>query len=244
MSNIQLKALERKLKGRKVKRLRKEGILPANIFGKKIKSTAIKVPLADFEKVYKEAGETGIIEIVLGKTKRPVLIHNIQTDPVSDIPLHIDFLQIDLKEKVTAQVPVELVGESPAEKQGLGTVVLHLDEIEVEALPKDLPEKFEVGVDKLTEVSQAVFVKDLSFDKKKVEVKTGEDEIVVKVEPLRKEEEEVKPEVEEEVAPGEEVTKEEAEKEGEGGEKTEEAPTDEKKEPQGEEKKESKQINK
>ena len=237
--NIQIKATERKLKGRKVKRLRKEGILPANIFGKKVKSTAIKIALADFKKVHKEAGETGIIEIVLGKTKRPVLIHNIQVDPVSDIPIHVDFLQIDLKEKVTAQVPVELVGESPAEKQGLGTVVLHLDEIEVEALPKDLPEKFEVSIDKLTEVDQAVFVKDLKFDKKKVEVKMGEDEIIVKIEPLRKEEEEVKQQVEEEIPPEGEEGKEEGKKEGEGEEKAAEAPTG-KEEPQEKDKKEDK----
>jgi len=222
--NIQIKAVERKLKGRKVKRLRKEGVLPANIFGKKVKSTAIKIALADFEKVYKEVGETGIVEIVLGKTKRPVLIHNIQVDPASDIPIHVDFLQIDLKEKVTAQVPVELVGESPAEKQALGTVVLHLDEIEVEALPKDLLEKFEVNIGNLTEVDQAVFVKDLSFDKKKVEVKMGGDEIIVKVEPLRKEEEEVKPQVEEEVVPEGEEGKEEVQKGEEGEKKAEEAP--------------------
>ena len=239
--NVQIKALERKIKGRKVKRLRKEGVLPANIFGKKVKSTAIKVSLADFEKVYKEAGETGIVEIMLGKTKRPVLIHNIQVDPVSDVPIHVDFLQIDLKEKVTAQVPVDLVGESPAEKQGLGTVVLHLDEIEVEALPKDLPEKFEVSIDKLTEVDQAIFVKDLVFDKKKVEVKTGENEIIVKIEPLRKEEEEVRPQAEEEALAeggGEGEEKGEGKQEGEGKEKTEEA--GEKEEPQNGDKKKEK----
>jgi large subunit ribosomal protein L25 len=71
----------------------------------------------------------------IGKVEKPVLVHNLQVNPVSDVPVHVDFLQVDLKEKVEAEVPVELTGESPAEKQAIGTVVQHLNEIKVEALP-------------------------------------------------------------------------------------------------------------
>jgi large subunit ribosomal protein L25 len=183
-----LKAEIRKILGRKVKNLRKEGVLPGNISGKKIKSEAVQVVFKDFEKIYKEVGETGLLTLEIGKEERPVLIHNLQVNPVSDIPVHVDFLQVDLKEKVEAEVPVELTGESPAEKQAVGTVVQYINEIKVEALPTDLPEKFLVDTSELAEVDQAIMVKDLKVDRTKVDVKTNSEEIVVKVEPPQKEE--------------------------------------------------------
>lgn len=185
-----LKAERRRLVGRKVKTLRREGILPANIFGKKIKSTSIQVNTDELKKVYKEVGETTLLNLQLAgeKEDRPVLIANIQKEPVSDAFIHVDFHQVDLKEKVEAKVPVELTGESPAEKQGIGTVVVYINEIEVEALPTDLPEKFTVDTSKLTEVDQVVYVKDLAIDKKKLGVKTDLESILVKVEPPQKEE--------------------------------------------------------
>ena len=207
-----LKIEKRKVSGRKVKNLRAEGLVPANIFGKSVKSLSIQTKLADFEDTFKEAGETSIIELLLGSEKRAVLISNVQYDPITDKVIHIDFHQVNLKEKTTAQVPVMLVGESPAEKQNLGTAVQYINEIEVEALPMDLPEKFEVDISGLEEVDSAVLVKDLKYDKAKIEISVSGDDPVVKVEALRKEEE-VKP-VEEETVEGEEG--EEAEgKEGE-----------------------------
>lgn len=188
MDKITLKADVRKISGRKVKNLRKEGILPGNISGKKIKSEAVQVILRDFEKVYKEVGETGLLTLQIGKEEKPVLIHNLQLNPVSEAPLHVDFLQVDLKEKVEAEVPVELTGESPAEKQAIGTVVQYINEIKVEALPMDLPDKFIVDTSGLAEVDQSILVKDLRVDRTKVDVKTSADEIVVKVEPPQKEE--------------------------------------------------------
>lgn len=207
-----LKAEERSLKGRKVKKLREKGILPANVFGKKIKSKSVGVKKEEFDKIFSEVGETGLINLKVEgeKEDRAVLVSNVQVDPVSDLTIHIDFRQVDLKEKVTAEVPVELVGESPAEKQSLGTVVLYIDEIEVEALPTDLPEKFTIDISKLEDVDQAVLVKDLNVNKNKVEVLTDLEEIVAKVEPPQKEEvvEEPKAEVEEEAVSPEAESKE------------------------------------
>lgn len=188
MKSIKLKSIKRDLYGRKVKKLRKEGLIPANIFGKKIKSQAISVDANEFEKVFKEAGETQIIDL----SGKPVLVSNVTSDPVSDLLLHIDFRQVDLTQKVTAQVPVEVIGESPAEKQSLGTVVVQIDEVEVEALPADLPEKLTVDISILEEVDQAIFVKNLKVSSKVV-VKEDKDSIVVKVEPPQKEEEVVAP---------------------------------------------------
>jgi len=203
-NTLSLKVEKRDVLGKKVKKLRREGLIPANIYGRKVKSEAVSVQKSDFEKVFKEAGETQIVSLELGKEKRPVLIHNIQKDPVTEDIIHIDFLQVDLKEKVTASIPVVGIGESPVEKQGLGTVVFYIDEIEVEALPTDLPEKMEVDLSSLQEVDQAILVKDLAFDTSKVEVKASPDEVVVKVEP-------VKEETVEEAAPVEEAATEEAE---------------------------------
>lgn len=190
MDKKTLKAEKRTLSGRKVKKLRNEGNLPANVFGRDIKSVSVQVNTKEFEKTFAETGETGIVELVIGSDKRPVLVHNVQTDPVSDSVLHVDFLQVNLKQKVTAQVPIELVGESPAEKQGLGTVVQYLNELEVEALPTDLPDKFEIDTSVLSEVDQAIQVKDVKIDKTKVEIQEGAEEIVVKVEPPKEEKEE------------------------------------------------------
>ncbi len=183
-----LKAEERKISGRKVKTLRTQGLLPGNVYGKKIKSLAVQVNKKEFEKVYKEVGETGLITLQVNKEELPVLVNNVQAHPVTDEPIHIDFRQVDLKIKVTAKVPVEVTGESPAEKQGIGTVVQYLKEVEIEALPADLLEKFEVDTSALAEVDQAIYVKDLKVDKSKIEIKTGGEEIVVKVEPPQKEE--------------------------------------------------------
>lgn len=210
-----LKAEKRTVEGRKVKKLRKEGYLPGNVFGKKIKSQSVQVNLKDFEKTYKEVGETGLLTLNVGSEDRPVLIHNLQLHPVTDDPIHVDFLQVDLKEEVEANIPVELVGESPAEKQALGTVVQYINEIKVEALPGDLPEKFEVDISTLLEVDQSIIVKDLKYDKSKVEIKDDVEAIVAKVEPPQKEEV-VTPEVPEGEAGGEEATP--AEGEGTPGE--------------------------
>lgn len=210
-----LKAEKRTVEGRKVKKLRKEGYLPGNVFGKKIKSQSVQVNLKDFEKTYKEVGETGLLTLNVGSEDRPVLIHNLQLNPVTDDPIHVDFLQVDLKEEVEANIPIELVGESPAEKQALGTVVQYINEIKVEALPGDLPEKFEVDISTLLEVDQSIIVKDLKYDKSKVEIKDDVEAIVAKVEPPQKEEV-VTPEVPEGEAVGEDATP--AEGEGTPGE--------------------------
>jgi large subunit ribosomal protein L25 len=187
MVKIDLKADVRKITGRKVKNLRKSGLVPANVYGKDVKSESIEINAKEFSEVFKKAGETSIVTLKVGKEDKPVLVHNVQIHPATDEVLHVDFLQVNLKEKITAQVPVELVGESPAEKSGIGTAVLLLQEVEVEALPTDLPEKFEIDATKLTEVDQTVKVADLKVSDG-VEIKTDGESVVAKVEPPQKEE--------------------------------------------------------
>ena len=224
-----LKVEKRKIAGRKVKNLRKEGILPANIYGKKVKSLNIKVILKDLKNILDKVGETGLVDLeVKGvKKERTVLLKNPQYDPISDQVIHIDFYQVDLTEKVSVDVPVEIVGESPAAKRGEGILVHLLNEIEVEALPEDLPERFVVDVAKLEKVGDAITVADLKVDSKKVKIDISPDQVVARIDELAEEIEEAPPVIEEEVVEGEEGEA----KPAEGEEKKEEAkPEEEKKE--------------
>ncbi|MFZ5365809.1 MAG: 50S ribosomal protein L25 [Patescibacteria group bacterium] len=188
MEKPKLQVEKRKIEGRKVKKLRREGILPANLYGKKIKSLSLQVPLNDFQKVYKEVGETGLVDLKIDSETKPVLIHNVQLHPVTGEPLHVDFHQVSLTEKTKATVPVEIIGESPAIEQGIGILIQPISEVEVEALPQDLPEHLVVDISKLAQVDEAITVADLSVDRKKVEIKADLGAIVAKIGPLEKEE--------------------------------------------------------
>ncbi len=183
MEKYTLNAKKRTIVGRKVKQIRKAGNLPANIYGKKVKSQSIEVSLSEFEKIYKKAHETGLVELMLDSKAHPVLIHNIQYDPVKMTPLHADFFQVDLHEKVAAKVPVILVGDAPAVSGKAGVLLTLLDQIEVEALPADLPEKIEIKVDGLSTVDQAIKVADIKLSDK-IKIITVLDLDVVKVAPL------------------------------------------------------------
>ena len=178
-----LKAQKRTVFGRKVKKLREEGLLPANIFGKKIKSQAVSVNLKDFLKVHLSAGKAALVEIDLEAKKLPVLITNIANNPLTGLPLHADFHQVDLKEKVTANVPLEITGEAPAVKDKIGVLLKNIDEIEVEALPNDLPDKISVDISCLKAIDEAIKVSDLKVSP---QVKITADPIleVVKIAPL------------------------------------------------------------
>lgn len=161
-----LEATKRKISGRKVKQLRKSGILPANLYGKEIKSLALQLATKDFLQVYEKAGETGIVELKVADEIHPVLIHNLQRHPVNSEPLHVDFHQIKLTEKVKAMIAVVMEGESPAVSQKIGALLTPVSEIEVEALPQDLPEKISVDITGLTAVGQEIKVKDLKISDK------------------------------------------------------------------------------
>src|SRR3989338_4549643 len=113
-SSYSLAAENRVVLGRKVKQLRRKGILPANITGKHIDSISVQLRLDEFNKVFSGAGETGLVSLELEGKLHPVLIHEIHWDPVYGIPLHADFLEVNLSEKVVATVPIEIIGESPA----------------------------------------------------------------------------------------------------------------------------------
>lgn len=193
-----LKLNTRKITGRKVKQLRRQDIIPANIFGKKIKSQAVKLSVKDFEKALKEVGETGVIHLTLGseKKERPSLISHIQRDPVTDQVLHIDFQQVDLTVKITTEVPIEITGKSVAVKEKAGILITLMDAIQVEALPTDLPESIAVDISGMNEFGDSITVADLKAPPK-VTIITEKSQTIVQVqEPKEEEPEPVVEEVE------------------------------------------------
>lgn len=158
MKRYKLAVEKRKVIGKKVKKLRKEGLLPANLYGKGVKSLSVQVPYKDFEKVYKEAGVTGIVDVSVGGEIRPSLIHNVQQDYYKHTLLHADFFQVNLKEKVKTMVKIITVGEPKAVSEKLGLLMQTLNEVEIEALPTDLPDKIEVNVDPLAVLDAQITV--------------------------------------------------------------------------------------
>lgn len=183
MDKVTLTAQKRTIVGKKVKKLRKDGMLPANIYGKKMKSQSIQVGEKDFSAIFTKSGETGLIELLVDKVSHPVLIHNVSYHPVTSVPLHVDFFQVDLKEKVTTKVPLAFIGEAPAVKDKLGVLLNILSEVEIEALPTDLPEKLEVDISKMAAVGDTLKVSDLKFSDK-IKVLADVNQEVIKVAPL------------------------------------------------------------
>lgn len=207
-----LDAQPRKILGKKVKKLRREGILPANVYGKNLSSISLQVKLVDFQKVFKEVGETGLVDLKMDGQSRPVLIKNLQMNYRSQTPLHADFYQVNLKEKVKTMVPLALIGEPKAVSEKIGMLLQTLSEVEIEALPDQLPEKIEVPVEHLAAIDDHITVDDLKVSEG-VSILSDAGQTVAKIAELVAPEPEPEPEVTEE-APAE------------GEEKGEETPTE------------------
>lgn len=190
MDKLSLKANERTVLGKGVRHLRRDGLIPGHVYGRKVEVEHVSVPLKDFIHVARLAGETGLINLKIGEEKvRPVMIRGIQHHPQTGQPLHIDFYQVNLKEKVTVPVPIVLIGEEP-ESVHLGeTVVLqNLSEVQVEALPADLIEKIEVDITPLKQIDDAVTISQLNYDRELLTLLAEPDEVVVKIAPAITEE--------------------------------------------------------
>lgn len=155
--------------GKKVSSLRERSLLPGNVFGLGVDSQPIEVDSYTFQKLYDEEGDTGLIYLnIEGDAKEtPVLIDEVSYHPVSGKALHASFRRVNLSEKITADVPIKLVGENSVPG---AMVLLVQDTLEVSALPAELPEDFEVNVEDLKEIGDFVAIKDLVIDGDKVEI--------------------------------------------------------------------------
>lgn len=241
---MEINAQARKIVGKQVKALRREGQVPAVIFGLGKASTPIAVNAKEFAKAFAQAGEATLIDLKIAADQpRKVLVTGIQRDPVSREMLHVDFQEVSLTEKITTAVPLKVVGESPLLKTG-GAILLNLvDELEVTCFPTDLPPEISVDISGLTGVGQGVAIKDLAIDRSKIEVKEDPETLVVKLD-FAQMAEEKEEEVSEEEAVGKvEATAEKPEEEEavaepggkEGKEKVEKAAPAEKEKPPKEE---------
>jgi len=147
----------------KLSDVRQKGFIPAVVYGAKTENTPIFVPGVEFEKVFRVAGESSTIMLDLGSNKMDVLVHEVQYDPVRGNPLHIDFLAIDMNKPIQVAIPIIFSGVSPAEKAGLGNIVKVLHEVEIEALPKNLPHSIEVSIESLIALEDQIHVKDIKL---------------------------------------------------------------------------------
>jgi len=168
----------------------KEGVLPAVYYGAKVESTPVSVHLASFKKILKEAGSSTVISLVEEGKEKDVLIQQVAFDPVSDEPIHVDFLVIDKDKKVVVRVPLVFEGESPAVKSLGGSLVKVLHEIEIEGLPKDLPSEFKIDLTKLETLESTIALKDLTMPEGIVPTESP-DEVVASIAVQKEEEEEV-----------------------------------------------------
>ena len=209
---LTLSAKIRNVFGKKTKTLRKRGVLPGIAYGPKLKNTPLELDLKEFERVYKEAGESSLISLQIGDKaeKNLVLIREVKLDPLTDKPIHVDFYQPSLEEKVEVTVPLVFKGEPPAVKELGGTLVKNISEIEIKALPQDLPHEIEVNVEGLKTFDDAILVKDLKVPPV-VEILKEPQEMVAFVAQPEKVEEELEKPVEEKVEEVAEVEKEEKE---------------------------------
>lgn len=174
--------------GKASQALRKEGLIPAEVYGRSLKNEHVAVKNKDFLKVFKEAGENTIVNLRFGDEAWPVLIYDIAKDYLSGEVTHVDFYRVTMTEKIKAKIPIEFTGESLAVKDKLGILNKAMSEVEVEALPVDLPHRIEVDLSPLVDLTSNIYVKDLSVPKN-VEILVDPETVVATIVPIPKEEE-------------------------------------------------------
>ena len=186
-TKLELEAQAREVLGRKVKRLRSEGLVPAVLYGREQEALSLQIPLKDFSRVFDEAGESTLVYLNVGTVSFPTIIHDVTKDPVTGQFLHADFHKVRLDEKVEAMVPLVFVGESPAVKNLAGVLVKNLTEVEVEAFPQDLPHEIEVDISRLVNFEDHIQLKDIKLEK--AELLGEPDEYIVMVQEPKSQEE-------------------------------------------------------
>lgn len=175
--------------------LRTGGQIPAEIYGRGIPNTHISLDVKTFENIYKEAGENTVLTLIVEKEKYPVLIQNVDIEPVKSIIRSVDLYVVKMDEKIQTVIPIEFIGVAPAVEAG-GILIKTMSEIEVEAFPADLPHEITVDVSGLAAIGDSLYVKDLP-KKATYEFIPEEDTVVVSIaEPAP---EEVTPVAEEDV---------------------------------------------
>ena len=181
--HVQLTAETRELLGKKVRRLRREGKLPATVYGHDVTPVSIQVDARAMRAALRAAGRTQLIDLTIGNERaRPFFVRQTAVDPKRNALLHVEFYQANLREKLTTALPLHFVGESPAVKEG-GIFLPLLDHVDIESLPQDVPAGgLEVDISQITEINGTIHVSNLTVPPT-VTLLTSGDEIVAKVNP-------------------------------------------------------------
>ena len=169
--------------------VRKAGKIPAVFYGKKEATTPISIPKIDFLKVWNKAGESSVVTLEMPEGKKESLIQDIDLDPVTGNPRHADFYIFEKGHKVEVELPIELIGVSPAVKDLGGMLVKVLHELEVKAMPKDLPHNIEIDIKTLVNFGDQILAKDIVLPTG-VELKVNPEEVIALVSAPREEKEE------------------------------------------------------
>jgi large subunit ribosomal protein L25 len=187
MDTLDLQARPRSETGRHVHALRRAGAIPAVLYGHKISPVALSVDAKDLERIWHRAGRTHLVDLHVEGQKgaRKALIKELQLHPRSGHPLHADFFAVNLREKITAEVPVIVVGESPAVQQKLGQVQQVVSSLRIESLPADIPGQITVDISSLTEVDQSITLGQIELPKGVAVPHADPDEVVVKIAQVR-----------------------------------------------------------
>lgn len=184
---LELTAQLREITGRKVRHLRATGILPAVLYGKGQEAVSLQVPLKDFDRAYREAGESTLIYLNVGADAYPTIIKDVGRDAVSGGAIHADFYKVSLTEKIKAMVPVVFTGTSPAVADLQAIFVRNANELEVEALPQNLPHEVAVDISSLKNFGDQILLGSISV--KDAVLVGGADEILATVQEPKSEEE-------------------------------------------------------
>ena len=188
MNQIELQVSSRKLLGKRVRHLRKQGVLPANIFGHGVDSRSVQVESVAFRTAFGKAGTNTLVALkVDGETPVMALIRGVQRNPVNSQLLHADFYEVSMTEKIRLSVPLAFTGEAPGVVTMGGILLRNLECVEIECLPGDLVHSIPVDVSVLTEIGSALYVKDLTVGAA-VTILADPEELVVKIVPPAKEE--------------------------------------------------------
>ena len=202
MERIELKAQPREILGKKVRFLRQKGLTPANLYGPKIQSLPLQVDTASVKGALNRGGRNALISLKVDGQADPyvTIVRDIQRDPKRGSLLHVDFLLVDIAERMHSEVPLMLIGQAPAEKTYGGVIYQSLNALTVEGLPLDLPKTIEVDTSHLDNIEDEIRVSSLTVPPN-ITVLTDPDQLVVKVHAPRVEVEEVEEVAEEEEAP-------------------------------------------
>jgi large subunit ribosomal protein L25 len=189
VQNVKLEA--RTVIGKKVKRLRKQGILPVHVYGTSVPPVALQGDLRMFRKLIPQVGTNRPVSIeVEGQEGQDLcFVREIQRHPVTEDLLHVDFIRVDVTQTTRAEVPITLVGDAPATRQG-GTLLQPLQSILVEALPMNIPASLDVDVTGMDDFEKAIYVRDVAVGAN-VTVISDEGDMVARVIPPRVEAEPV-----------------------------------------------------